>query len=288
MPDYQICSYHSLKTLIVILSYQYTIFSNIGEYVQEPKYDNLDDYESMSRLKTRTLAGTIIYTSLQPERMNSERGREYFILTQQLDGTDVLLAHCEIDDEPSVVRDVCLALRHDDSSPLDCSVRITVDDQCEGTGWIHFSKNSVECHGWNRIQGVVDEQMQHSGGVPWLQAHPIVGDALLMKCFDLSKGVKTQHIRDVFLTSPDHRGATGPSLFNTEFDLVYVGEEELTVGAGTFNARHFQVTGTAGNLPEEHPPYDVWCTADDDYLFLKAQAGGYMRTHYELTELRLP
>ena len=41
----------------------------------------------------------------------------------------------------------------------------------------------------------------------------------------------------------------------------------------------------AGSLPEEHPPYDVWCTADDDYLLLRAGAGGYMQTHYELVEL---
>jgi hypothetical protein len=47
------------------------------------------------------------------------------------------------------------------------------------------------------------------------------------------------------------------------------------------------VTGTAGNLPEEHPPYDVWCTADDDYLLLRASAEGYMQTHYELTELTI-
>jgi hypothetical protein len=69
--------------------------------------------------------------------------------------------------------------------------------------------------------------------------------------------------------------------------LVYVGEEDITVAAGTFRARHFQVTGTAGNLPEEHPPYDVWCTADDDYLLLRARAEGYMQTHYELTDISI-
>ena len=47
------------------------------------------------------------------------------------------------------------------------------------------------------------------------------------------------------------------------------------------------MTGTAGNLPEEHPPYDVWCTADDDYLLLRASAEGYMQTHYELTALTI-
>ena len=91
----------------------------------------------------------------------------------------------------------------------------------------------------------------------------------------------------MFLTSPDHRGATGPQFFVTGLSLVYVGEEDIEVVAGKFRARHFQVTGTPGNLPEEHPPYDVWCTADDDYILLRANAAGYMQTHYELTGLQI-
>jgi len=38
-------------------------------------------------------------------------------------------------------------------------------------------------------------------------------------------------------------------------------------------------------LPEEHPPYDIWCSADDDYIFLKGGVAGYMQTHYELVSL---
>ena len=56
-------------------------------------------------------------------------------------------------------------------------------------------------------------------------------------------------------------------------------------GAITTATGEVVVTDTAGNLPEEHPPYDVWCTADDDYILLQAGAGGYMQTHYELVEL---
>ena len=53
----------------------------------------------------RTIRGAIRYTSKKPERLDQERGREFFTLTQQADGIDVLLAHCEIDDEPNVIRD---------------------------------------------------------------------------------------------------------------------------------------------------------------------------------------
>jgi 4-hydroxy-L-threonine phosphate dehydrogenase PdxA len=54
--------------------------------------------------------------------------------------------------------------------------------------------------------------------------------------------------------------------------------------AGTFDALHFQFV-TNPELPQEHPPYDVWCTADGEFLFLRGQVAGYMQTHYELGEL---
>lgn len=239
----------------------------------------------MSTLKI--IRGSLRYSSRKPERLGEERGREHFVLSQQSDGVDVLLAHCEIDDTPSVIRDVSLALRHDDSSPLDCSVRLSVGGRFEGSGWMRFAEGFAECESWNQRDGRITQRIDTPQRVRWLQAHPIIGDALLMKLYDLEQGPGTQHFEQLFLTSPDHRGATGPLFFVTGFDLVYLGEEQIEVEAGSFAARHFQVTGTAGNLPAEHPPYDVWCTADEDYLLLRAGAGGYMQTHYELTALQI-
>jgi hypothetical protein len=233
----------------------------------------------------RSLRGRIHYQSNKPERLGQERGREFFTLTQQHDGVDVLHAHCEIDDAPCVTRDVVLALRHDDASPIDCSVRISVGDRYEGSGWMRFADAYVECESHNQRDGRITQRIETSGRVKWLQAHPIVGDALLMKLYPLSEGPGKIFLPNLMLTSPDHRGATGPLLFKTGFGIRYVGDEEITVLAGTFAARHFQVVDTAGNLPEEHPPYDLWCSADDDYLFLRAGVGGYMMTHYELAEI---
>ena len=238
-------------------------------------------------MASRIIRGSIRYTSNKPERQGQERGREHFILTQQDDGVDVLMAHCEIDDAPPVIRDVCLAIRRADSSPLDCSVRLTVGSEFEGSGWMRFGDGYAECETYNRRDGRIRQRLETSGAVPWLQSHPIVGDALLMRLYDLAQGPGSQDLKDLFLTSPDHRGATGPMFFVTSLTLVYVGQETIQVEAGEFEARHFQVTGTAGNLPEEHPPYDVWCTADDDYILLRASAAGYMQTHYELTELSI-
>ena len=233
----------------------------------------------------RTIRGRIRYTSRKPERLGAERGREFFSITQQTDGTDVLEAHCEIDDAPSVTRDVVQALRHADSAPLDCSVRLTVGGRFEGTGWFRFTERYAECESFNQRDGRISQRIDLDAPIQWMQCHPIAGDGLLMRLYDLSQGEGKQHFPHMMLSSPDHRGATGPLLFPMGFSLVYLGETEITVEAGTFRARHFQVTDTAADLPEEHPPYNVWCTADDDYLLLRAQGEGYMQTRYELAEV---
>lgn len=235
----------------------------------------------------RTIRGSILYTSKKPERMDEERGREYFTLTQQPDGTDVLHAHCEIDDEPMVVRDVVQALDHKTSAPRDCHVRITVGHKFEGSGWFRFHKDFVECETLSQRDGRISQRIDVDTPTMWMQCHPIVGDALLMKLYDITQGPGKHFFGDVMLSSPDHRGATGPMLYPTGMGIRYVGVESIEVIAGRFDAHHFQVVDTAGQLPEEHPPYEVWCTADDDYILLKARAEGYMQTHYELTELHI-
>ena len=235
----------------------------------------------------KTIRGTILYSSKQPERMDAERGREYFTLTRQPDGTDVLHAHCEIDDEPMVVRDVVQALDHASSAPLDCHVRLTVSHRFEGSGWFRFGDRQVECETFNHRDGRISQRIDIDGPVQWMQCHPIVGDALLMKAYDLAQGPGKRFLDNVMLSSPDHRGATGPMLFRLGFGIQYVGRERIEVVAGTFDAHHFQVVDTAGELPEEHPTYDIWCTADENYIFLRGSVAGYMQTHYELTELEI-
>ena len=234
--------------------------------------------------KCRTIRGKILYTSRKPERLGQERGREYFSITRQPDNTLLMHAHCEIDDEPAVVRDVVLAM-DENSAPWDCHVRLSVGGSFEGSGWMYFTEDKACCETWSATDGRIRQEIPTDGRVKWLQAHPIVGDGLLMKLYDLGRGPGKTFFPDLMLTSPDHRGASGPELFETGFGIQYAGEESISVPAGSFQARHFQVVDTAGGLPQEHPPYDVWVTADDDYLLLKASVAGYMQTHYELVEL---
>ena len=230
----------------------------------------------------RNVRGTVLYTSKKPERMNQERGREYFWISTHADGSRTCTAHCEIDDRPSVMRDITYSLDKD-WVPTDCFVRISVGDAFMGTGWFRFHPQYAECETYTKLEGRVTQRMDIDTPLVTFQNHAIACDAWHLRLYDRTKP-GPQKIEQILLSSPDHRGATGPMLFSISMFMQFIGEERITVKAGTFDALHFQFVSAPG-LPIEHPPYDIWCTADGEFLFLKGGVAGYMQTHYELTEL---
>ena len=231
----------------------------------------------------RSVRGTIRYTSNKPDRVGQERGREYFMINVHADGKRTCIAHCEIDDRPSVMRDIAYSLDQD-WYPTDCFVRLAVNDQFTGSGWFRFGPDFAECETWTAIEGRVTQTMPTNGRLRSFQNHAIQCDAWHLRLYDRHHRRGVQTIEEMLLSSPDHRGATGPLLFRAGLCIDFVGEEKLEVGAGKFDALHFKFVSAPG-LPIEHPPYDIWCTADDDYIFLKGVIGGYMQTYYELVEL---
>lgn len=227
--------------------------------------------------------GTILYTSTKPDRPGQERGREYFVTTLHADGSRSVSAHCEIDDRPCVMRDIVYSLDAD-WMPRDCFVRISVGDRFMGTGWFRFHPQYAECETYTALEGRVSQRMDLARPLRTFQNHAITCDSWHLRLFDQGRPGEVQSLEQMLLSSPDHRGATGPMLFSVGLHVKYVGAETVTVGAGTFEALHFQFVSAPG-LPQEHPPYDVWCTADGGFLFLKGGVGGYMQTRYELVEL---
>ena len=231
----------------------------------------------------RSVMGKVLYTSRKPERMGQERGREFFRIDVHADGTRTCTAHCEIDDRPSVMRDITYSLDKD-WNPTDCFVRLSVGSRFMGSGWFRFHPQYAECETFTSLEGRVSQRMDLEAPLATFQNHAIACDAWHLRLIDQRKPGEVQRIRQMLLSSPDHRGATGPMLFSIGLNIVFVGPEKVTVGAGSFDALHFQFVANP-ELPQEHPPYDVWCTADGEYLFLKGQVAGYMQTHYELVEL---
>ncbi len=233
----------------------------------------------------RSWRGRIAYTSRQAERMGAERGRETFNLTEQIDGTSVLHAHTEIDDAPDVLRDVVASFETDTMAPIDGFSRLSVGGVYEGCGWFHFDEDVARFSGHNRTLGHNSKEIPLTARTPWFGHHAIINDGFLGRLFPLDARPGKIRIENVMMSSPDHRGATGPELFPLSFGLVYTGDETVTVGAGTFPARRFEIVDTAEGLPEEHPPYVMWCAANPQGWFLKGGVAGYMQTHYELVEL---
>ena len=229
----------------------------------------------------RSVTGSILYTSTKPERKGQGRGREHFRMDFHADGCRTIAAHGEIDDAPAVVRDVNLRVGAD-GRPRESFVRIAVGGEFRGSAWFRFSDTLAECEASTSVEGRISQRMELGAPLAAFGNHAMVNDGFLLSLYDLSQGPGVQIFRNILLSSPDHRGTTGPMLFPIDLAIEYVGAETLKVAAGRFDALHFRFTDIPG-LPLEHPAYDLWCTSDGDYVLLKAAVGGYMQTAYELT-----
>lgn len=242
-----------------------------------------------------TIHGRLLYTSRKADREGVERGREFFTITTHGDGHRTLRAHCEIDDAPNVLRDVILT-KDADWVTRDAFVRVSVGDELVGSSWFCFFDDHAECEGLLADGGRISERVEYDAPPIMFGTHPIQGDAWHLQKIDRSSGPCVVTLDRFLMSSLDHRGATGPSLVwhDAGYPVEFIGEERITVGAGTFDALHFcfgdrRSTELGSNVPGEHPPYEVWTSADGDYIMLKSFVGGYMMTHYELVELeRIP
>lgn len=234
----------------------------------------------------RTIRGRIRYTSKKPEMMDVERGIEDFIWVEHEDGRRTLNAHCEIHEPaPNVVRDVVYSVDAD-NRPLDVLLRLTVGGSFMGAGMFRIDGDAIECDSYGPSIGRLSQRVDTGGDYAWFGTHPLSADGYNTCNFDRSEGPCKRRMRS-FLTSLDHRGATPPQVNGHHIFLEYVGDEEITVAAGTFQCRHFRFVGENED-PLAHPPYDLWVTADDDNIFVLGQVEGYMKTHYELVALDRP
>jgi hypothetical protein len=228
----------------------------------------------------RTRRGRISYRYLEPERMGQERGRERFHMTFQADGRRTLSAVCESDEAPSVLRHVTMTYGAD-GRPTEAFVRMEVAGEYMGSGWFDLRERYATLEGRKAKGGRLSNRIDLDQPLAFIGCDPIVSDAWHMANYDLSASPGRQHT-DGLLSSADARGATGPMLWALRTGMQFVGPETLEVAAGRFEALHFQIVDTAGQMQEEHPPYDIWTTADGDYIALRAEGS---QRRYELVEL---
>lgn len=236
------------------------------------------------RVRHRTVRGRIRYTSKKPEMMDRERGREWFAFTHHADGAATMRAQCEIEEpEPTVLRDVILSLGPDGRC-RNLHVHLVVGDRPMGSGWFDVADGVVACESSGPTIGRLSQRVPIAEPFDGFGTHPIAGDGYLTKCMDVGRGPHRRTIR-VHVPSPDHRGATPPMVGTVEIDLEYLGDETVTVAAGTFACRRFAFIDTMAMGGRQHPHYELWVTADADSVFVQGGVGGYMATWYELVEL---
>lgn len=239
--------------------------------------------QSVIEPRHRTIRGQILYTSRKPGMMNAIRGREHFSWTLHEDGCRTLTAHCELNEpEPQVVRDVIYSIDRN-NRPLDVMLRLTVGGKFMGAGLFRMDGNIIECESYGPGIGRLSQVLDTGGDYAWFGTHPLAADGYNTVNFDRTQGPIKRRMRS-FLSSLDHRGASDPMINGHHIFLEYVGDETITVPAGTFDCRHFRFLGEADD-PIGHPPYDLWVSADDDNLFVRGQCEGKMMTYYELVEL---
>ena len=234
----------------------------------------------------RTVRGRIRYTSKKPELLDAERGREWFAFTRHRDGSTVLRAQCEIEEPaPTVLRDVIYAIGPD-GHPRNLHVHLTVGDAFMGSGWFDITPGGIVCESNSPSLGRVSQRVAYDGALDGFGTHPIAGDGYMTRCLDVARGPHRRTLR-VYVPSADHRGATPPLAAEVRIDLAYLGDETVTVAAGTFDCRRFAFIDASeqGMGGTQHPRYEIWVTADDDAVFVQGGVGGYMQTWYELVEL---
>lgn len=224
-------------------------------------------------MKHRTIRGKILYL----DNETRETGREWFTITVQPDGRRTLRAQCEMDDR-RLLRDVIYSVDAD-WYPLDCFVRLSIEERLTGTGWFRFTDRLAECETFTAAAGRLSQRRDLTERTPSFGAHPVVCDIWHLARFDRSKGERIQTSRNVLLSAREPDGGSGPMFSAMDLTIEYVGREEVTVPAGTFEADHFRfLLDNVGMEPEE-----LWCVGED-FLPIKIAYPIFNAT-YELAEL---
>lgn len=205
-------------------------------------------------------------------------------MTYHTDGKVVMRATCELElPAPKVLRDVVCGYDAQGREE-DAYVRLVVADRFLGVGWYRREGDELTLEAWSTEGGRVSPRVSSDSSVEDLGLHPVVSDGYICRHVDVRKGPHKRRVK-LQAVSLDQRGATLPVIASMDAVIAYLGDEEVTVAAGTFKTHHYQyLEAGTGTMAEPYPPIDVWVTADGDYVYVKGQIGGTFMSEYELVE----
>lgn len=224
-------------------------------------------------MRHRTFRGRIDYI----HRKDGEIGREWFSVTVQPDGHRTLRAHCEMDDV-ELLREVVQT--HDPGwLPVDAFVRLTQYGSFVGSSWFNFVDDGIRCEGVTADAGRFSQWLPTDGRVRLFASHPVAADGMQCAAYDHDSPERIQTIRPWANSSPRPDGASGPMAAIGKKVIEYMGVEEVTVPAGTFEARHYSLHPSR----PDWTPLETWVTGPD-YLFVKL-SWDVFEADYVLAEL---
>ncbi len=232
-------------------------------------------------MQHRTIRGKISYITDEV----GEMGREWFTVTVHTDGSRTMRALTEMDDD-GLVRDITYSVDKN-FRPLDCFVRLTINDRFQGSGWFHFTETHAECESVTVDAGRISQRWPLQGRPPLFVCHSVAADAWANACFDYARKAETQTIYPRLTSSPLGNGGSGPMLGDTTtvtpipgtLELDYVAEEEITVPAGTFTCDRLILN--KGKIPR----FETW-TSGPDFLPVQLRYDR-LKQSYKLVELEM-
>ncbi|MDX2031138.1 MAG: hypothetical protein SF339_10735 [Blastocatellia bacterium] len=187
-----------------------------------------------------------------------ECGREDWSLTRNRDGSTTLRA-LVLTDEPRLVRDVVYT-RDARGFPIDAFIRLQVEDRHLGSAYFRVDGDQLLIVADGPDIGRTDQTIRIPTDFFAIKTHAVMLDAWLLFGYYRSQG--GEQPRRFYNTSSLWNGADGPLGRLETFRLNLVGDEELTVPAGTFKAAHFTLDCDAIPAPTSH----LYLTGEDRIL----------------------
>lgn len=203
-------------------------------------------------------------------------GQEWFSITVAANGDRTFRTQTEMEDI-GLLRDVVQTV---DANwlPRDAYVRLCQKGQFTGVAWFKFDATGVDCEAYTVGQGRVSQRVETGVPIRILASHPVLADAWQCASFDHRRPERSQTIAPWAHTSPRSDGSSGPMIGLGKKVMDYVGEERVTVPAGTFDTRRYRIHYT---IETTLAPMETWVHGEDTILIQMASPfGKYILTDY--------
>ncbi|MDQ3012595.1 MAG: hypothetical protein M3X11_18025 [Acidobacteriota bacterium] len=187
-----------------------------------------------------------------------ERGCEDWWLTRNRDGTTTMRC-LAMSDDSKFVRDVTLT-RTKEGMPTDAFVRLQVESQLVGLGYFRITGDKLHIITDGFETGHTEQAIKIPTDLFTIVTHAVMLDGWTIFNYDRAKG--GEQGRTIYNTSTRWNGTDGPlgRLGTQRINLL--GEEEVTVPAGTFKATHFTIDSDFIKVPTSH----LWVAGEDRIL----------------------